>query len=260
MDGALRVAEDEVLFLRSGGDIETRAGDSRRARAVDHKAAIFDLFAGHFERVDDRGQRNDRGAVLVVVEHRNIHPLLERLLDFKAGGRADVFEVDAAESRLEAFDRLDHLLRVGTALVVEHPVDAQRNRIDVGEPLEEHRLAFHHRQAGFRPDVAQPEHRGAVAHHRDEIAARGVFPYRFRFFLDFKTGLRDARRISQRQVFGRFARLRRVHADFARLAFAVVSQRLRSEFFFGHFQDSPLVICSEPECPVPSGTVWPPRS
>ena len=54
---------------------------------------------------------------------------------------------------------------VGGDLDVEH--------VDVGELLEQHRLAFHHRLGGERADIAEAEHGGAVGHHRDQIAAHG---------------------------------------------------------------------------------------
>jgi hypothetical protein len=42
-----------------------------------------------------------------------------------------------------------------------------------GEFLEEDRLAFHHGLCRERTDGPQAEHRGAVGHYRDEIAAGG---------------------------------------------------------------------------------------
>jgi hypothetical protein len=50
------------------------------------------------QRVDQAG-RDDRGAVLVVMEHRDVHDLAQALLDDEAIGRLDVLEVDAAEAR-----------------------------------------------------------------------------------------------------------------------------------------------------------------
>ena len=46
--------------------------------------------------------------------------------------------------------------------------------VDAGELLEQAALAFHHRLAGERADVAQAQHRGAVGDHADQVAARGV--------------------------------------------------------------------------------------
>ncbi len=46
--------------------------------------------------------------------------------------------------------------------------------VDVGKPLEQHRLAFHHRLGRERAEVAEPEDRGAVGDDGDEIAFGGV--------------------------------------------------------------------------------------
>ena len=56
------------------------------------------------------GEHDHGGAVLVVVEDRDVEQLLEALLDLEAGRRGDVLEVDAAEHGRDAHDRLDDLL------------------------------------------------------------------------------------------------------------------------------------------------------
>lgn len=62
-------------------------------------------------------------------------------------GAANVLEVDAAEARFEQFDRVDERLQVfGLELKVD--------RIDIGEALEQHRLAFH-RLRGERAEIAR---------------------------------------------------------------------------------------------------------
>ena len=74
------------------------------------------------------------------------------LLDLEAMRSRDILEIDATEGRCDAEHRLDELLRMlGMDLDVEH--------VDVGKVLEQDRLAFHHRLAGERADIAEPEHR-----------------------------------------------------------------------------------------------------
>ncbi len=51
--------------------------------------------------------------MLVVVEDRDVEELLEPVLDLEAGGRGDVFEVDASEDGGDAHHRLDDLLGGG---------------------------------------------------------------------------------------------------------------------------------------------------
>ena len=180
--------------------------------------------------------------MLVVVEDGDAHALLEFGLDFEAGGGGDVFEVDAAEGRLELFDRFDQLLGVGAALVVEDLAEAERHGVDVGEALEEHRFAFHDGQPGFGADVAEPEDGGAVAHHRDEIPAGGVFPDVLGMILDLEAGLGDAGGVGERKLETGAAGLGRLDGDLAGFALAVVIEREFFEFFLGHF--------SSPHCKV----------
>ena len=138
VDHALAVAHDDMVVAHAHRLDQLGAGDRRGAGAVDHDLDVLELAPGQVAGVDQAGGGDDRGAVLVVVEDRDVHPLAQRLLDDEAVGRGDVLEVDAAEARLEQRDRVDEPLRV---LGVELDVD----RIDVGEALEQHRLAFHHR-------------------------------------------------------------------------------------------------------------------
>ena len=103
--------------------------------------------------------------MLVVVEDRDVEPLLEPALDLEAARRRDVLEVDAAEARREPHDRLDDLVDVGG-------VQADRHGVDAAELLEQHRLALHHRHRGRRPDVAEAEHGGAVGDHGDGVGTQ----------------------------------------------------------------------------------------
>ena len=87
----------------------------------------------------------------------------EPLLDLEAARGGDVLEVDAPEpGRERPYDRHD--------LVGVLRVQADREGVDAGELLEQHRLALHHRHRRARADVAQAEHRGAVGHDRDRVA------------------------------------------------------------------------------------------
>ncbi len=104
--------------------------------------------------------------MLIVVKHRDLHPLFKLCLDLEAFRTLDVLKVDATEGRLQRRDHLDHALDgVGGDLDVEH--------VDAGELLEQDRLAFHHRLRGQRSDIAETEHGGAVGDDGNEVGARG---------------------------------------------------------------------------------------
>ena len=72
------------------------------------------------------------------MEHRNVHQLAQPLLNDETLGGLDVLKVDAAKRGPEKAHAVDELLRV-------FGIDLKVNRIDIGEALEQHRLAFHHR-------------------------------------------------------------------------------------------------------------------
>ena len=125
--------------------------------------AVGELLADHAQRVAQRAEHDDRGAVLVVVEDRDVEQLAQPRLDLEAARRGDVLEVDAAVGRGEDLDGPDDLLGV-------LGVQAHRPRVDPGEPLEQRRLALHHRHRGGGAEVAQAEHGRAVGDHRDGVA------------------------------------------------------------------------------------------
>ena len=189
----MRVGEHEVLGPDAEVEVHACARDAGRAGAGEHDADLLDGLADDVEGVEERGAGDDRGAVLVVVEHRDVQQLAERLLDVEALRRLDVLEVDAAEGRGERRDDADQLVRVeGGQLDVEH--------VDAGEPLEQHGLAFHHRLGGERPDVAEAEHGGAVRDDADEVALARVAVHRLGVVVDGEAGARHTRRVGQRQV------------------------------------------------------------
>ena len=137
-------------------------GDTGGARALDDHARRAVAAAGEPQRVGERGERDDGGAVLVVVEDRDVEAFLEPRLDLEAARGRDVLEVDATEARREAHDGLDDLLDVGG-------VEADRHRVDAAELLEEHGLALHHRHRGGRADVAEAQDRGPVGDDADHV-------------------------------------------------------------------------------------------
>ena len=60
---------------------------------------VGELLADDAQRVGERRQHDDRRAVLVVVEHRDVEQLAQPGLDLEAARRGDVLEVDPAEDR-----------------------------------------------------------------------------------------------------------------------------------------------------------------
>ena len=215
IDHAGAVGDEDVAHRQAEADDQVQAGQRRRARAGGDELDFGDVLADVLQRVQDRRRGDDGGAVLVVVEDRDLHALAQLGLDVEALRRLDVLEVDAAEGRLHARDGVDQ--RVGVVLGqfdVEH--------VDAGELLEQAGLAFHHRLAGQRADVAQAQHRGAVGDDGHQVGARGQVHRLGRVARDLHAGVGHAGRIGQRQVALGGHRLGRVDRDLARRRVAVV--------------------------------------
>ena len=137
MHDAVDIADPDVLALRAQRYQQIETGDGRCASAGADNLDLGQLLAVEHQRIDDRRANDDGGAMLVVMEHRDLHALLELRLDLKTFRALDVLEIDAAKGRLERCHRLDHALDgVGGDLNVEH--------VDPGEFLEQDRLALHH--------------------------------------------------------------------------------------------------------------------
>ena len=145
------------------GEEQLADGDARRAHAEHHDPHVLHPLAHHAQRVQQRGEDDDRGAVLVVVEHRDVEQLAQAAFDLEAARRRDVLEVDPSVDRGDALDDAHDLVDVLGG-------EADRPRVDAGEALEEQRLALHHGQCRLGSDVAESEHRRAVGHDGHGVA------------------------------------------------------------------------------------------
>ncbi len=148
-------------------------------------------------------------------------------LDVEALGRLDVLEIDAAERRLERGDDVDQLVRIAL-------VDLDVEAVDARELLEQHRLAFHHRLGGERADRPQPEHRGAVGDHADQVAARGEVARLGGIADDLVARGGHARRIGERQVALVGELLGRRERDLARRMLPVILERGGADVLVRH--------------------------
>ncbi len=193
IDRAVAIADDDVFVRHPHRLDQCGAGERRGAGAGDHHPAVLERAPGQFAGVDQPRDRDNRSAVLVVMHHRDLHPVAQRGLDDEAFGCLDVFQIDPAEGRLHQRDRVDEGLGI---LGGELDID----RIDIGEALEQYRLAFHHRLGRQRPEIAQPEDRGAIGDHRNQIGARGVFRRIGGVGGDRLDRIGDARRIGEAEV------------------------------------------------------------
>ncbi len=249
VDDPLGVAEEHVLRLEPHSLDEIEAGDAGRTRAVADERRFLDVAARELHGVQHAGRRDDGGAVLVVMEDRNVHEFAQAILDDEAFRRLDVFEVDAAERRPEIAHRRDERVRI-------FGIDFEIDGIDVGEALEQHRLAFHHGLRGQRSEVAEPEDGGAVRDDRHHVALGRVVIGPARILVDGLHRHGDAGRIGQRQVaLGRHG-LRRDDLELAGPTLGMELERFlvrdraalgSAAFYVVHCYRGPVVACQGPE-------------
>src|SRR5262245_57151014 len=82
IDRSLTVAADDLAD--AGAHENLGAGHARRAHAAEDHLQLFRLLIDDSERVDQRGEHDDRGAVLIVVEDGYLYFTLQTILDFEA--------------------------------------------------------------------------------------------------------------------------------------------------------------------------------
>ena len=207
------LARDSELHVLLG------AGHRRRSGADEHHFHVREPLAGELQCIDQRRAGDDRGAVLIVVEDRNLHLAAQPPLDDEALGALHVLEVHAAEGGLE---RLHHL-----AEGVDVPrVHLDVEHVDVRELLEEDGFALHHRLRRVRSDVSETEHGRSVGDHRHQVSAGGVLVGEIRILGDLQAGFSNARAVGKRQVPRGCHRLGRDDLDLSLPATGVVVERV----------------------------------
>ena len=226
VDHPRHVGDHDVLALQPHAQQQVQAGERRGARPRGDQPHLPDALAHQLQGVAHRRPHDDRGPVLVVVEHRDAHPLAQPRLDLEALRGLDVLEVDPPEGGFEARDDVAEALRV---LLVDLDVEY----VDAGELLEQHRLAFHDGLGRERPDGAEAEHRGPVRHHRDEVRAGGEIRRLGGVGGDGVAGGGDARGVGEREVVLARERLGGADRELARHRKAVVREGVSGELV-GH--------------------------
>ena len=138
IDQPMKIAEPHIFAFHAQLQQHVQAGDARRAAAGRDDLDVFKCLADHTQRIGGGGPHDNGGAVLVVVEDGDVHLLAAQFFHDEAFGRLDVFQVDGAKARFQTLDDGGQLFGVGFG-------DFQVETVDIGEFLEQNRLAFHHR-------------------------------------------------------------------------------------------------------------------
>ena len=193
VDHALAVDQQDVAQISAEFHQQIHRGNPRRTGADADDARFLETLALQFQGVEQTGGDDDGGAVLVVVENRDVEPFAQAFLDLETARRRNILEIDAAEAAGDVGHGLDEGIGVGGGyLDVED--------VDVGKGLEQHGLAFHHRLAGQCADIAQAQHRGTVGDHRDQVALGRVAIGGIGVGRDLAHRLGHARRVGQGQI------------------------------------------------------------
>ncbi len=160
---------------------QIHTGDRRRARARDHHPHVGQILLDDAQTVEDRRGADDRRAVLIVMEDRDIHPLAQLLLDVETLRRFNIFRVDTAEGWFEGGDDVNEFVRIQL-------IDFDIKHIDTGKFLKQDAFALHYRLTGQRADVAEPQHRGAVGDDRHQGCRGQCICRRPADLFDFRAG------------------------------------------------------------------------
>ena len=193
VDDAGEIGQPDVLARQPQIQQQVHACQRRRTGSAHHHLHLADRLADDLQPVDACRAHDDGGAVLIVVEHRDLHAPAQFAFDDEAFRRLDILQVDGAESRLQRGNDLNQLLRIALFNLDVEDIDAR-------EFLEQNRLAFHHGLGRQRTNGSEPEHRGAVADHADQIAARREAKHVQRILDNRLACGRNPRRIGERQI------------------------------------------------------------
>ncbi len=218
IDQSGQIAEPDIFAPHAQFQQHVQAGDSRRTPAGGHHLDVGEPLARDGQRVRRSGTDDDGRAVLVVMEDRNFHTASAQVLDDEAVGGLDILQVDRTEGRLERADDVGQFHRVG---FVHFDIET----VDIGEFLEQDRLALHHRLRRQRPDIAEAQNGGAVRDHRDKVRPRGIAAGAGGVRLDVKTGFGDAGGIGEAEVAPVGERLGRADLQFSGLGKLVIVER-----------------------------------
>ena len=112
VDDTLGIAQDHVVRPHAHGLQQFDAGDRRCAGAVHDQFGFSQFTAGQVAGVDQAGGGDDRGAMLVIMEDRDVHQFAQALLDDEAFRRLDVLQVDPAEAGAEEANGIDEFIDV----------------------------------------------------------------------------------------------------------------------------------------------------
>ena len=110
------------------------------------------------QSIDEPCEANGRRPLLIVVPDRYFAAPAQFCEYVEAFRLSKIFEIDSPERGLQKLHSPDNFFRVLC-------VQAYGKRVHAAEVFKEDALPFHHRQAGFRPDVTQAQNARAIGNY-----------------------------------------------------------------------------------------------
>src|SRR5262245_31217908 len=138
-------------------------GHARSPDTVKDDLQVSRVFLDNLQGVEQRRERHNGRAVLVVVEYRDIDLVLQPLFDLEAAWCRNVFQVNPTEDRRNALDRIHDDARIFIA-------NADREGINASKFFEQGAFPFHDRHGRCRANVPEPQHGSTVRDY-----SHGVF-------------------------------------------------------------------------------------
>ena len=193
IDDAFGVAHDAIVMLGAHGFEQFKTSDPRSTRPIEDDTHILDFLARQMQRIDKASCADHGRSMLVVMENGDVHHLFQTLLDDETLWRLDVFKVDPAKGRPHQADSIDESVGI---FGIKLDVDA----VHIGKPLEQNRLAFHHRLGRQCPKIAKTQNCRPVRDYSHKVALVRIIISRFGRGGDFLAWHSNARGIGQRQI------------------------------------------------------------
>ena len=166
---------------------------SCRSGAIHNDLQIFEFPTGNFVRVQKRCKSNDCGTVLVVMKDRNIQFFYQAFFDFKATWRANIFEINSAESRSDITNCFNYFIDIFCR-------KTNWKSIDFSKLFKQNRFTFHNGHSGFRTDIAETENCCSVGNNGDKVSFTCIFKNVIDIFMNAAAWFSDTRSISYAQV------------------------------------------------------------
>ncbi len=110
---ASAVTDDNIIGWNSHDFQQLNTSNRCGAGAIANNLDAFHVATGQVKRIDQTRSGNDGGAMLIIMENRNIQLVTKLLFNDKTFRCLDIFEVDSAKGWRHQLDRADKSIGIG---------------------------------------------------------------------------------------------------------------------------------------------------